>query len=139
METISMSVKERARLEVFGGVRDGLMTLVKASEMLGLSYRQTKRSWSRYRAEGDAGLVHRLRGQASNRQPDAAAKAKALKLYSEKYADYGPTLAAECLAADDCVRVPVETLRRWLLAAGMWSRRRRRKLHRRRRPRREQF
>lgn len=139
METISMSVKERARLEVFSRVRAGAMTLVKASEILSLSYRQTKRSWSRYGEEGDAGLVHQLRGKASNRQPDAQAKRKALKLYSEKYADYGPTLAAECLATEDGLAVAVETLRRWLLAAGLWSRRRRRKLHRRRRPRKEQF
>jgi transposase len=139
METISMSVKERARLEVFSRVRAGEMTLVEAGEILSLSYRQTKRSWSRFREEGDAGLVHQLRGKASNRQPDAQAKEKALELYSQKYADYGPTLAAECLASEDGVSVAVETLRRWLLSAGLWSRRRRRKLHRRPRPRKEQF
>lgn len=60
-----------------------------------------------------------------------------MELYLEKYADYGPTLAAECLAAEDGLPVAVKTLRRWLLAAGLWSRRRR-KLHR-RRPRNEQF
>ncbi len=58
METISMSAKERARLRVFGRVLEGAMTLKAASEMLGLCYRQTKRSWSRYREEGDVGLVH---------------------------------------------------------------------------------
>ncbi len=139
METIQMSAKERARLEVFGRVRAGDVTLVKASKLLGLSYRQTKRSWSRYREEGDAGLVHRLRGKASNRQGDRKKKAKVLQLYAEKYSDYGPTLAAECLASDDGVQVPVETLRCWLLSAGLWSRRRQRKAHRRRRPRKEQF
>lgn len=139
METISMSVKERARLEVFCQVRSGLMTLKAGSELLGLSYRQTKRSWSRYQDAGDAGLVHRLRGKASNRQGDREKKAKVLQLYTEKYSDYGPTLAAECLATDDQVHVPAETLRRWLLSSGLWSRRRQRKAHRRRRPRKEQF
>ncbi len=139
MRTISMSVKERARLEVFCRVREGVMTLKKASEMLGLSYRQTKRSWSRYRREGDSGLVHGLRGKASNRQGDAASKAKALERYAQKYADYGPTLAAECLAAEDDVPVRVETLRRWLMAAGLWARKRQRKAHRRRRPRKQQL
>ena len=139
METISMSVKERARLEVFCQVRSGSMTLKAGSELLGLSYRQTKRSWSRYQDAGDAGLVHRLRGKASNRQGDGEKKAKVLQLYTEKYSDYGPTLAAECLAADDQVHVPAETLRRWLLSNGLWSRRRQRKVHRRRRPRKEQF
>jgi len=139
METMQMSAKERARLEVFGRVRAGDVTLVKASALLGLSYRQTKRSWSRYRDEGDAALVHGLRGKASNRQSDGQKKAKVLRLYSEKYSDYGPTLAAECLAADDQVQMPVETLRCWLLSAGLWSRKRQRKAHRRRRPRKEQF
>ena len=64
METISMSRKERKRLEAFSRVKMGGMTLVEASELLGLSYRQTKRAWSRYQSEGDAGLVHRLRGRA---------------------------------------------------------------------------
>ncbi len=139
METISMSMKERARLEVFCQVRSGSMTLKAGSELLGLSYRQTKRSWARYQHAGDAGLVHRLRGKASNRQGDGEKKAKVLQLYTEKYSDYGPTLAAECLAADDQVHVPAETLRRWLLSSGLWSRRRQRKAHRRRRPRKEQF
>ncbi|MCA9124927.1 MAG: hypothetical protein H6823_11695 [Planctomycetaceae bacterium] len=43
METISMSLQERKRLEVFSRVRLGAMTLVEASELLRLSYRQTKR------------------------------------------------------------------------------------------------
>lgn len=139
MEMISMSVKERARLEVFCRVRDGSMTLKKASKLLRLSYRQTKRSWVRYHQEGDVGLVHRLRGKTSNRQVDEEKKAKVLQLFAEKYSDYGPTLAAECMAADDRVEVPVETLRRWLTSAGLWSRRRRRGAHRRRRRRKEQF
>ena len=36
METLAMSKKERRRLELFSQVRDGELTLVKASELLGL-------------------------------------------------------------------------------------------------------
>jgi|GEM_PF-1184668 len=74
METLCMSGKERARLEVFGRVKAGDITLVKASEILGMSYRQVKRSWARYQALGAVGLVHRLRGRSSNRQADQAVK-----------------------------------------------------------------
>ena len=56
-----------------------------------------------------------------------------MQLYREKYADYGVTLAAECLASEDELSVPVSTLRRWLQRAGLWERRRSRKPHRRRR------
>ena len=55
METIPMSLQERKRLEGFSRVRLEEMTLVEASKLLALSYRQTKRVWSRYQAVGDAG------------------------------------------------------------------------------------
>jgi hypothetical protein len=72
-----MSKRERKRLEVMSQVKLGQMTLAKGSELLELGYRQAKRLRARYEAEGDAGLVHRLRGRPSNRQgaaerPDAA-------------------------------------------------------------------
>lgn len=136
METFLMSDRERGRLKVLSRVGEGAMTLVEASEVLGVSYRQVKRVWARYQAEGDRGLVHRLRGRASNRQSEAGLKERVLQLYLEKYADYGPTLAAECLAEDDGLVVAQGTLRRWLLGAGLWQRKRRRKVHRRRRQRR---
>jgi transposase len=139
METISMSQRERHRLEVFSRVRRGEITLVKASELLELSYRQAKRCFGRYRNEGGKGLVHRLRGQPSNRQANAKQKRRILSLYEKKYHDYGPTLAAECLAEHDGATVPVETLRQWLLSAGLWRKQRRRKPYRQRRVRKEFF
>src|ERR1700752_4641678 len=114
METISMSRKERKRLEAFSRVKAGDLTLTAASGLLGLSYRQAKRAWARYQSQGDLGLVHRLRGRASNRQSEVQLKQRALELYRQQYADYGPTLAAECLAKEDGVVVTVTTLRRWL-------------------------
>lgn len=137
METISMSRKERKRLEALSRVKSGDLTLVAAGELLGLSYRQAKRAWSRYQSQGDAGLVHRLRGRPSNRKSHGEVKERALALYRAQYADYGPTLAAEYLAKEDGLTVRVTTLRRWLCQAGLWERRRRRQPHRRRRPRRE--
>ena len=139
METILMTRRERYRLEVFSRVRRGEIRLVKASELLGLSYRQAKRCFGRYRKEGDKGLVHRLRGQPSNRQADARQKQRVLSLYEKKYADYGPTLATECLSEADGVAVPVETLRQWLLSAGLWRKRRHRRPYRKRRARKEYF
>lgn len=136
METILMSRRERKRLEVFSRVDRGEMTLVEASGLLGLSYRQTKRVWRRYREQGDAGLVHRARGRASNRQSAELLRGRALALYREHYSDYGPTLAAETMGQEDGLHVSVSVLRRWLIAAGLWERRRKRRVHRRRRERR---
>jgi hypothetical protein len=139
METISMSGKERRRLEVFSRVKAREFSLTKAADLLGISTRQAKRVWARYRDGGDGGLVHRLRGRASNRQGQPIRKEQALELYREKYAGYGPTLAAECMERDDGLAAPVSTLRDWLAGAGLWKQQRRRKQHRRRRARREHY
>jgi hypothetical protein len=63
-----MSRKERERLTVMVGVTEQELTLVQASELMGVCYRQGKRIWKRCQADGDAGLVHRLRGQPSARK-----------------------------------------------------------------------
>jgi len=137
METIMMSRLERRRLEIFGRVRRGELSLAKAAELAGLSYRQAKRVYARYRAEGNSGLVHRLRGRASNRRGDPQRRQRVLELFRERYADFGPTLAVEYLANEAGIKLGVETLRRWLCAAGLWQAKRKRGKHRRWRPRKE--
>lgn len=124
-----MSQKERVRLTVMKQVQEEELRLVEASEILGLSYRQTKRVWSRYRLGGDAGLVHGSRGKPGKRAKPAKLKARILARYQERYPDFGPTLAAEYLAEEGLL-VDHETLRRWLLALGKPLLRRRRQRHR---------
>jgi hypothetical protein len=96
--------------------------------------------FKRFSTEGDAGLVHRRRGQPSNRRYPAAFRDQVLRRYRERYKehDVGPTLAAEKMA-EEGLRVDHETLRRWLLAEGDWKKRRKRKVHRSRRARRAHF
>src|SRR2546423_6435583 len=118
METLAMSIPERRRLEVLGRVRRGEVAVVKDSELVGLGYRQMKRLWARYRQEGDCGVVHRLRGQPSNRRQHPR-RERVVALYQKHYADFGPTLATEYLAKEHELPVAVETLRQWLLAAGL--------------------
>jgi len=130
-----MSVRDRVRLEVFSRVRDQQITVTKAATLLRLSIRQARRLWRRYREVGDAALVHGLRGKSSNRKVPAATRAAVLKLYRENYHDFGPTLACEHLAGSGHV-LDRETLRRWLVAEGLWQRKWRRKRHRSRRERR---
>jgi transposase len=137
MGTFAMSREERARLEVFGRVRDGHLTVVAAAAALGIGLRQARRLRRAYREHGDAGLVHGLRGRPSNRTTDDAARAAVLKLYRQKYAGFGPTLACEYLARDDGHAVSHDALGRWLRAEGLFERRRKRGKHRLRRARRK--
>lgn len=129
MERLEMSARERRRLEVLSRVKRKEVQLRKAAELLQLSYRQVKRVYRRYVQEGDRGLVHRLRGRPSNRKVEDAWHQAIVKRYREKYGDFGPTLAAEYLAKEG-MKVSVETLRRWLLSAGLWEAKRRRSAHR---------
>ena len=138
MEAIFMSGRERKRLVVLSQVGAGKLRLRAAAELLGVSYRQMKRLWRRYQAEGDHGLVHGLRGKPANRQSESSLRERVLARYRESYGDYGPTLAAENLA-EEGIEVSVTTLRRWLTHAGLWQRKRERKQHRRRRERKEFF
>ena len=125
-----MNWKERKRLTVMAGVTEQELTLVQAAELMGVCYRQSKRIWRRYQADGDAGLVHRLRGKPSARRKPAALRAQALARYAEaRYADFGPTLMAEQLLKEKLV-VDHETLRRWRLAEGTHTVRRRKQQHR---------
>jgi len=134
-----MSASERRRLELLSRVRDGQLTLVKAAELMEVSYRQAKRVYARYQSEGDRGVVHGLRGRRSNRRIDPERRERVLNLYREKYPDFGPTLATEYLAREAGEVVGVETLREWLLEAGLWHRRRGRPVHRKWRERRAHF
>jgi hypothetical protein len=139
METLTMSRKERARMTIMTGVADGELTQVQAAELMGVSYRQSKRIWKRYQADGDAGLVHRLRGKPSARRKPAALREQVLALYAqERYADFGPTLMAEQLAKQK-LGVDHETLRRWRMAAGQHAVRRRKQKHRQWRERKPSF
>jgi hypothetical protein len=134
MGAIRMSAKERRRLELLARVRDKMLKLVKAAELMQLSYRQAKRVWRRFRREGDAGLVHRLRGRRSVHARPLALRQAVLARYRERYADFGPTLAVEYLAQEGH-GLDHETLRRWLIAEGLWQSRRKRQQHREWRPR----
>lgn len=125
-----MSQRERSRLVMMSRVRDRKLTIREASEVLRISYRQGRRIYKRYTEEGDRGLIHRNRGQPSNRRKPLEVKEAVLRLYREQYWDFGPTLASEKLLEREGYEVDHETLRRWLKGAGLWERQRRRPKHR---------
>jgi len=139
-----MSARELSRVEVLSRVKAGSLSVGSAATLLAVSYRQAKRLVRRYRAEGAKGLKHRSAGGGSNHARPTADRERILALVREKYSGpvdvrFGPTLAAEHLASEDGVTVHHDTLRRWMLAAGLWSRARKRAPHRQRRARKAHF
>jgi hypothetical protein len=139
-----MSEREMRRAAVLAQVKTGAWTLVEGAERMEISYRQAKRLWKRYQKGAAAGLVHGSAGRESNRAKPKKIRARAVRLIRKKYSGeigvrFGPTLAAEHLASEDQIELSATTVRRWMLAEGLWSRARKGRQHRKRRERREHF
>jgi transposase len=139
-----MSARELTRVEVLARVKAGALTVKSAAVLLRVGYRQAKRLVRRYRAEGAKGLRHAGVGRRSNRACPDAQRRRVVALIRAKYSGavgvrFGPTLATEHLASEDGEVVSVDTVRRWMLAAGLWSRARKATPHRSRRVRRAHF
>jgi transposase len=136
---LSMGEKELQRGKVMEMVKRGQLTLKEGSKQLRISYRQGKRIYAAYKAEGDKALIHGNRGKRSNRRTDEGIRDQALKAYRERYEDFGPTFAAEKLEECEGISISHETLRGWLLTEGLWQRKRQSNPHRSRRERRACF
>lgn len=131
MGWVVMSERDVRRVEILGEVVGGRLTVASAAAVLGVSERQVWRLVRRYRTGGGGAIVHRARGRPSNNRLGPGLRGLALELVERHYRDFGPTLAAEVLAAKHGVRVSRETLRCWMTEAGLWvPRRQRRRFHR---------
>jgi len=116
-----MSDKELSRVEILRDLTAGRLTVSAASELMGLERRQVLRLSKAYQEQGATALISKKRGRASNRQMPTAIKDQALELIKARYADFGPTLAAEKLREVHGIVVGRETLRLWMLDAGLWA------------------
>jgi len=126
MERIEMSQQERDWLDWLKRARDKKMTQREAAERMGVSERWARQLLRRMKREGDRVVVHGLRGRASNRKIAAPTQARALEVLRQpEWHDFGPTFAAEQLAQRHHIEVSDETLRQWMIGAGLWKSRRR--------------
>lgn len=128
-DILAMSKKERKALIELSSAKEGKQTLGGASLQLDITYRHVRRKNQRFILEGEKGLVHRSRGRKSNRSYPKAFREECLELYSLRLSGYGPTFAAEKLE-ELGHKINPETLRLWLIEAGLWERQRKRGSHR---------
>jgi transposase len=138
-DMIVMSIREVRRLKALQTVIDKQITQKVAASMLGLSGRQVRRLVKVIREKGDRGIIHGLRGRPSNRRLPEEMRGRVLSLYQERYPDFGPTLAMEKLFECDGITISDETVRTWLIEAGLWKKRRKRSAFRQWRQRKECF
>jgi len=118
---MGLSQKERDRLKVLAEVEAGHLVQRVAAGQLRMSERGFRKLLRRYRKERDRAVVHGLRGRRSNRGLGEEAAARAVEAVRERYADFGPTLAAEYLSKDLGIELSRETLRQLLIGAGLWK------------------
>jgi hypothetical protein len=118
MTVITMSRNELARLRVLIDVADGRLSVADATGLIGVGRRQIYRLLQAFRADGADGLISRKRGGPSNRALGSVFWETVLAIVRERYADFGPTLAAEKLSELHGLDLGVE-----MIGAGLWVRR----------------
>ena len=119
MPVVSMSKREFNRLEVLLQVQSGRLRITDACELMGLRRRQIFRLLRGLKQDGAANLVSKHRGRPSNNRLPAEVRDLAVSLGRERYADFGPTFAAEKLAELHGCAVSRETPRGWMIADGV--------------------
>lgn len=121
MERIAMNQPERDELHWLKKVKDGVISQRKAAEKLGVTDRWVRKLLSRMGRQGDGLVVHGLRGRPSNRKLSGEVKRQALAVLRQPdWQDFGPTFAAEQLGKQHNIQVSKETLRVWMIEAGLW-------------------
>ena len=118
---IVVSKKACRRYGIIEQVEARRMTQMKAAEVLGMTDRHFRRLLKAYRQHGAAGLASKKGGKPSyNRLPDQL-KTKVVRIVKKDLEGFGPTLAREKLIECYGIKVAVETLRKWIIEAGLWK------------------
>jgi hypothetical protein len=125
-----MSERDLQRIQVLSEVTNRRRTIALAAVVLALSTRQVRRLLKAYRLGGGSAMAHKARGRPSNNKIADEVREQAVQLVRSAYADFGPTLAAEKLFEQYGLKVSRETLRGWMIEAGLWlARQQRRRFH----------
>jgi transposase len=96
MERIAMSQEERDCLDWLKRAKAGSISQREAAEKMGVSARWVRKLLKRMAKQGDAVVVHGLRGRPSNRKLSAKTQRQALAIVKQPdWHDFGPTFAAE--------------------------------------------
>ena len=126
MTVLSMSRPEIDRVHVLRDVEAGRITAREAAQLMRVTRAPGISAVEGLSGARAGGAFLEERGKPSNRAYPAVVRTEALALIKANYADFGPTLAAEKLAERHGLHLGVETVRRWMLADGLWQDRRQR-------------
>lgn len=137
---ISLTPKEQYKLTVIRQTLRNEMTNGQAGKLLGISVRQVRRLKRLVEKDGETGIIHRLKGKPGNHRKPQQVREQILSRVKATYKDFKPSFAAEKLGEYDHLSIHPQTLRRWMIAHGLWRQRSRKKSqYRAWRPRKEYF
>ena len=122
MERIEMNQEERDWLDWLKRAKDGVVTQRMAAEKMGVTERWVRALLVKMKTTGDAVVLHGLRGRESNRRIEEGIKEQAMKILKlPDWHDFGPTFASQQLSKRHRIGVSKETLRKWMIADGLWE------------------
>ena len=121
MALLTMSERELDRLKIIEDINEHRLSVVQGAALAGLSRRQMTRLVRNFRQSGAAGLISKKRGVPSNRRYTDGFRDYVVELIQRHYCDFGPTFALEKLQTEHGVSLSKETLRKWMIAAGIWK------------------
>jgi hypothetical protein len=123
-ERLLLSRRDRDRLKVVHEVLKGHITQRQAAEQLNLTERWIREMVQRVGERGDKAVIHGLVGKPSRRKIAGTIEQRAVSIIAREYSDFGPTLVQEYLEQDHRIAVSRETVRQWMMRAGLWKKRR---------------
>lgn len=126
---VTLSNKEQERIPIFEMLIRKEINNEQAAKMSGLSIRQCKRIKKEYKRLGVVALSHKNRGKESNNCISKDTIELAINIIKERYHDFGPTFALEKLQKNHGITFSVETLRKAMIANGIWKNKARHKAH----------
>ena len=114
MESVTLTQREMARLQVLNSLLAQQMTTVEAATLMGVSTRHTSRLLAAYREEGAVALAHGNRGRRpANATPDSVI-AEIVHLARTRYRGTNHTHLSELLAECEGIKIGHVTIRRIL-------------------------
>jgi transposase len=138
MKHYTGAVVERALKvqEVILRAMAGRLNWLQAAEIIGISARQMRRWYERYKEFGYDGLYDRRRGKPSPRRVALETVKEVLRLYQEEYFDFNVRHFHEKLTEKHQIKLSYTWVKTALQEAGLVKKRKKRGPHRRRRDRR---
>lgn len=133
MERYSVTGEDMKRYHILKKAIDGLMSLTRAAEVLGLSYRQVLRLKKRFLSSGIEGIIRKKPPYPPNAKVTDAMRQRIIDLRKNPYYDFNILHFRDKLNQFHGISLSYETVRSILIKEGLHTARTKRKIYRRRR------